>query len=93
MAVEEQLVRVRVVDTGEGIDAAHVGRVFERYYSLRDPADRTHAGLGLSIVKRIMDLHQQSVRILSQRGAGTTVEITLQRAPTAANVTPLVRSA
>jgi signal transduction histidine kinase len=82
MAVEEQIVRVRVVDTGEGIDAASVGRVFERHFSARDPRDRTRAGLGLAIVQRIMALHAQEVHLLSQPGAGTTVEITLQRADT-----------
>jgi signal transduction histidine kinase len=92
MSVEEPLVRVRVVDTGEGIEERDVGRVFERHYSLRDPRDRTRAGLGLSIVKRIMDLHDQGVRILSQRGVGTTVEITLQRAPSTI-VTPIARTA
>jgi signal transduction histidine kinase len=92
MSVEEPLVRVRVVDTGEGIEERDIGRVFERHYSLRDSKDRTRAGLGLSIVKRIMDLHDQSVQILSQRGVGTTVEITLQRAPATA-LTPIARTA
>jgi signal transduction histidine kinase len=80
MAVEEKIVRVRVVDTGEGIDAASIGRVFERHFSARDPRDRTRAGLGLAIVQRIMALHTQEVHLLSQPGAGTTVEITLRRA-------------
>jgi signal transduction histidine kinase len=80
MTVEEQLVCVRVVDTGEGIEASDIERVFERHYSGRDPRDGTRAGLGLAIVQRIMALHDQQVRILSQRGAGTTVELTLQRA-------------
>lgn len=98
MSVEEQLVRVRVVDTGEGIEEQHITRIFERFYSLRDPADRTRAGLGLAIVKRIMDLHEQGVSVLSRRGVGTTVEITLRRALPAAVippaiVTPLAKSA
>ena len=98
MSVEEQLVRVRVVDTGEGIEGQHIARIFERFYSLRDPADRTRAGLGLAIVKRIMDLHEQSVSVLSRRGVGTTVEITMRRALPAAGipaaiVTPLAKSA
>jgi signal transduction histidine kinase len=98
MSVEERLVRVRVVDTGEGVEEQHIARIFERFYSLRDPADRSRAGLGLAIVKRIMDMHGQSVSLLSRRGVGTTVEITLHRALPAtltppAMVTPLVRSA
>jgi signal transduction histidine kinase len=92
MSAEDTVVRIRVIDTGEGIEPADVPRIFERFYSLRDPADRTRAGLGLSIVKRIMDLHGQAVSVLSQRGVGTTVEITLQRAPLAP-VTRFARTA
>jgi signal transduction histidine kinase len=83
MSVEDTSVRVRVVDTGEGIEAGNVPRILDRFFSLRDPKDRARAGLGLSIVQRIMTLHGQSVSILSQRGVGTTVEITLERAPSA----------
>jgi two-component system, OmpR family, sensor kinase len=81
MSVEEAVVRVRVVDTGEGIQADHLPRILDRFFSLRDPKDRSRAGLGLSIVQRIMKLHDQTVTVLSQRGVGTTVEISLARAP------------
>jgi signal transduction histidine kinase len=74
------LIRVRVMDTGRGIDPQHLPRIFDRFYSAPSHADRDRAGLGLAIVKRIMDLHDQSVRILSAKGAGTTVEFTLDRA-------------
>jgi len=83
MSVEDGAVRVRVVDTGEGIEAGNVPRVLDRFFSLRDPKDRARAGLGLSIVQRIMTLHGQTVSVLSQRGVGTTVEITLERAVSA----------
>jgi two-component system OmpR family sensor kinase len=100
MSVEQALVRVRVIDTGSGIEPQHLPRIFDRFYSAPDHSDRDRAGLGLAIVKRIMDLHGQSVRILSGRGTGTTVEFTLQRAaaegPTQSSagiITPLARSA
>jgi len=83
MSVEDGAVRVRVVDTGEGIEAGNMPRVLDRFFSLRDPKDRARAGLGLSIVQRIMTLHGQTVSVLSQRGVGTTVEITLERAVSA----------
>ncbi len=79
MTVEAELVRVRVIDTGQGIDPEHLPRIFDRFYRVPGKTDRSQAGLGLAIVKRIMDLHSQSVAILSQKGTGTTVEITLQR--------------
>jgi len=100
MSVEQALVRVRVIDTGSGIEPQHLPRIFDRFYSAPDHSDRDRAGLGLAIVKRIMDLHGQSVRILSGRGTGTTVEFTLQRAaaegPTQSSagiITPLARTA
>jgi two-component system OmpR family sensor kinase len=81
MSVEPTLIRVRVIDTGSGIERQHLPRIFDRFYSAPDHSDRGRAGLGLAIVKRIIDLHGQSVRILSSRGTGTTVEFTLGRAP------------
>jgi signal transduction histidine kinase len=84
-------VRIRVIDTGQGIDAVHLPRIFDRYYTTRGRTDRSHLGLGLAIVKRIMDLHAQDVTILSQAGSGTTVEITLRRQ--AGTASPLAKSA
>jgi two-component system OmpR family sensor kinase len=101
MSVEPALICVRVIDTGSGIEARHLSRIFDRFYSAPDHSDRDQAGLGLAIVKRIMDLHGQSVRILSGTGTGTTVEFTLQRADpgsapaesSAANITFLAGTA
>lgn len=84
MSVERALVRVRVIDTGSGIEPQYLSRIFDRFYSAPDHSDRDRAGLGLAIVKRIMDLHGQSVRILSGAGTGTTVEFTLKRPATGA---------
>jgi signal transduction histidine kinase len=80
MLVASTLIRVRVVDTGSGIEPQHLPRIFDRFYCAPDHSDRNRAGLGLAIVKRIMDLHRQPVRILSGNGNGTTVEFTLERA-------------
>jgi signal transduction histidine kinase len=92
MSAEDAVVRVRVVDTGEGIDADNIPKILGRFYTLRDPKDRSRTGLGLSIVQRIMNLHGQTVSVLSQRGVGTTIEITLERAPSA-SVPSLARTA
>ena len=101
MSVEPTLIRVRVIDTGSGIEPQHLPRIFDRFYSSPDHSDRDRAGLGLAIVKRIMDLHTQSVHILSGKGTGTTVEFTLARAasgphqtqPSHESITPIAKSA
>jgi two-component system OmpR family sensor kinase len=92
MAVEPSMVRVRVADTGVGIEARHLPHIFNRIYRVREAADRNRAGLGLSIVKRIVELHSQQVRITSRKGIGTTVEFSLARVASSAAV-PLATSA
>ena len=68
---------VRVSDTGRGIAAEHLPRLFDRFY--RVDAARSDAaqgsGLGLSIVQSIMMLHGGSVAVTSDPGAGTTVTL------------------
>ena len=92
MSAEPDLVRIRVIDTGRGIAPEHLPHIFKRFYSVRDRKDLGHTGLGLAIVQRIIELHSQSVSILSKPGTGTTVEFTLHRSA-APIVTALVRSA
>ena len=79
MIAEESSVRVRICDTGRGIDPEHLPRIFDRFKGTRASADRNRAGLGLPIVKRIIDLHCQRVTIASEKNVGTTVEFTLER--------------
>jgi two-component system, OmpR family, heavy metal sensor histidine kinase CusS len=70
-------IRVEVSDTGKGIPPDQVSRVFERFYRV-DPSRTPSsggAGLGLSIVKSIMDLHAGTVEIKSQVGHGTMVTL------------------
>jgi two-component system heavy metal sensor histidine kinase CusS len=65
---------ISVTDSGPGIPAAHLPRVFDRFYRI-DPA-RAHSekgtGLGLAIVKSIMELHGGTVTVESGPGRGTT---------------------
>jgi two-component system, OmpR family, heavy metal sensor histidine kinase CusS len=67
---------VSVRDTGSGIAPEHLPRVFDRFY--RGDASRSSAGtgLGLALVKSIVDLHGGSARIESELGHGTTVILT-----------------
>jgi len=79
MLVEDRDIRVRICDTGCGIDPEQLPRIFDRFKGTRASADRNRAGLGLPIVKRIIDLHSQQVTITSGKNLGTTVEFTLER--------------
>jgi len=65
--------RVRVRDTGGGIDEAIRERIFDPYFTTR----RDGTGLGLTIVERIVFDHHGSIRFESQTGAGTTFIIDL----------------
>lgn len=68
-----------VRDTGVGITAEHLPRIFERFYRV-DPArsrEQGGTGLGLSIVKHLVDAHGGRVRAESKPEAGTTITVWL----------------
>ena len=64
-----------VSDDGIGIRAEELPHVFERFYRADKARDRTGSGLGLSIVQWIVQLHDGSVSIRSEYGAGTQVTV------------------
>jgi two-component system heavy metal sensor histidine kinase CusS len=68
--------KVSVSDTGCGIAALHLSRVFDRFYRVDSSRSPQGAGLGLSLVKSITDLHGGSAAIESEVGRGTTVTLT-----------------
>jgi len=74
-------VLVEVSDNGIGIDAQHLPHIFERFY--RADKDRSRelggSGLGLSIVKHIIEAHGQTVNVRSAPGIGSTFGFTLKK--------------
>jgi len=66
---------VAVSDTGCGIAAEHLPRVFDRFYRAESSRSSDGAGLGLALVKSIVDLHGGSAIIESNVGRGTTVKL------------------
>ena len=72
-----------VIDTGAGIDAEHLPRVFERFFQVDASGRRgarQGAGLGLPIARGIVEAHGGRIWIESNPGSGTTVRFTLPRA-------------
>jgi len=71
-------IRISVTDSGIGIPAEDLGRIFEPFERLSQGAKpRTGAGLGLTLVKNIIELHKGTLSIESKVGTGTTVQMTL----------------
>jgi signal transduction histidine kinase len=71
-------VRVRVTDSGAGMDAEALARAFEPYFSTKAAG----TGLGLPIAKRNVELSGGSISMSSERDKGTTVEVSLPIAET-----------
>ena len=68
--------QVSVKDTGSGIAAEHLPRVFDRFYRADPSRSSQGSGLGLALVKSIMDLHGGSAVVESEVDRGTTVTLT-----------------
>jgi two-component system heavy metal sensor histidine kinase CusS len=66
---------IAVSDNGCGIAPEHLPRVFDRFYRVESSRSSDGAGLGLALVKSIVDLHGGSVKIESKVGHGTTVTL------------------
>ena len=76
-------VRIEVRDHGEGIDPEIAPRVFERFYRLDSSRDRSTggSGLGLSIVKAIIDSHKGEISVHQTPGGGATFRVDLPIPP------------
>lgn len=75
-------VLIEVADTGIGIAAEHINHLFDRFYRVDKSRSREQggSGLGLSIVKHIVEAHKQTINVRSTSGVGSTFGFTLEKA-------------
>jgi two-component system phosphate regulon sensor histidine kinase PhoR len=73
--------KILIKDDGEGIQPQHISRIFERFYRVDQSRSRDQggSGLGLSIVKHIIEAHDQEVFAESEYGKGSTFSFTLKK--------------
>jgi two-component system phosphate regulon sensor histidine kinase PhoR len=78
---EGERVRIEVHDSGIGIPADDIARIFERFYVVNKSRSKLMGGtgLGLSIVKHIVLLHGGDIHVQSRVGIGTTFSVTLPK--------------
>ncbi|GHA44608.1 two-component sensor histidine kinase [Salinimicrobium marinum] len=72
---------VRVSDNGEGIEKKHIPRLFERFFRVDKSGSRKEggSGLGLSIVKHILEAHNEKIFVESVFGVGSEFSFTLEK--------------
>ena len=71
---------IKVIDNGEGIKQEHLTRLFERFYRVDQSRSREQggSGLGLSIVKHIVEAHNETILLKSTFGEGSEFSFTLE---------------
>jgi len=74
--ISHQRVEVRVEDTGVGIAKEHLPKIFDLYFTTKDHG----TGIGLSMVYRIVQLHDGEIEVESTQGRGTTFRVLLPQA-------------
>lgn len=76
LSAENDCVEIEIRDTGHGISAGNLDKIFQPYFSTKE----TGTGLGLAIAKRIIADHNGKLRVDSTENEGTIFTIRLPRA-------------
>ena len=78
----DRYILIEVADDGIGIAKKHLNHVFDRFYRADKSRSRAQggSGLGLSIVKHIIEAHKQTIHVRSTPKLGSTFGFTLEKA-------------
>lgn len=81
---------VRVTDNGEGIEKQNIHRIFERFFRVDKSGSRKEggSGLGLSIVKHIIEAHKEKIYVESVFGVGSEFSFTMEKTKSTVKVNP-----
>lgn len=76
-----EFVQITIADSGQGIPEDELGEIFKPFYKVDKARDRSVQGngIGLSIVKRIVDLHGGDIQVSSRVGEGTSISVRLSK--------------
>ena len=71
---------MNVIDQGEGFKEKDTNKIFNRFYSNRPGKFGEHSGLGLNIVKNLVDLHNGQIVATNNKNKGAKIEIIFPKA-------------
>ena len=74
---QEKMLIIEISDDGIGISSEHIDKIWTRFYQVDPSRNSNGAGLGLSMVKKIIELHNGEIFVESKLGAGTTFIVIL----------------
>lgn len=81
--INDGAIHIKISDSGPGIPLDEREKVFERFYRSVQARSMPGSGLGLSIVKQVIDRHNGKIEVLDSKTGGTLMQITLPGGPTA----------
>lgn len=76
---ESQIIKIKVIDTGIGIDREYLEHIFERFYQVSSITRTPSTGIGLALSKAIVEMHHGIIEVDSTPGNGSTFIVTLQK--------------